>query len=248
MPKGHIATLASARGELVYYFNQADSPAVTQPGPWGAIWSTDGYCAGLALKWISLRALNDDLPYDPATLMADSLGHWEATKLHNMDIDLAATNDPVVFGQTLHADPRIDRLRKFEKAYGDNKLNILRNVYGMQFQTRTPISGTGAISTARLVAQAQREAGFYIIGMWGNGGHTIAMQSSPTSDTYRLFDANTGHFRISGLARFNEFLAQFVAKMGYIADLRNIWVSIPVIVREDVGSSSVKSLIKKFGG
>ena len=73
-----IESIAHSRGELEYSFDQAQSVVMTQPGPWGSAYS--GYCAGLAMKWISLRMAGTDFKFDPRTRKLRDLPHWHATR------------------------------------------------------------------------------------------------------------------------------------------------------------------------
>lgn len=42
---------AKTKGYLVFAMDQAQTPVLTQPGPWGSAY--DGYCIGLAATWIA---------------------------------------------------------------------------------------------------------------------------------------------------------------------------------------------------
>jgi len=56
-----IQKAAKAKGILVYAIDQTQTPARTQPGPWGHVW--EGYCAGLAACWIAWAYQGKDFPY-----------------------------------------------------------------------------------------------------------------------------------------------------------------------------------------
>ncbi len=59
-----VQLAAKSRGSLIYATAQGQSAVLTQPGPWGSAF--DGYCVGLAARWISLAYAGIDYPYDVA--------------------------------------------------------------------------------------------------------------------------------------------------------------------------------------
>ncbi len=73
---------AKRRKCLIYAVDQAQSPPMTQPGPWGPM--EGGYCAGLAANWIALAYDGKDFPY--ASEVCD-YPPWQATRAQNIYAD-----------------------------------------------------------------------------------------------------------------------------------------------------------------
>ncbi len=78
---------AKAKGVLVYAIDQAQTPPMTQPGPWGA--THEGYCAGLAANWISLAYQGKDFPF--ASQVCDN-PPWQATMAQTIDENAGFTD------------------------------------------------------------------------------------------------------------------------------------------------------------
>jgi len=126
-----IESDARRHGELEYSFDQANSVVMTQPGPWGTAYS--GYCAGLAMKWISLRLTGSDYPFDPKTRELGDLPHWHATRdqtvYEDQDYDTALGPYGLKSGTAAHrvGGPDAGWLRQIaEKAPGPYLIRLRR--------------------------------------------------------------------------------------------------------------------------
>jgi len=74
---------------VIYEFDQSESPVMTEPGPWGSAY--DGYCAGLAMRWLSLRRENNDYGMDAyGRMLPDYLGSTMGQNVYN-DTDYPTT-------------------------------------------------------------------------------------------------------------------------------------------------------------
>jgi hypothetical protein len=65
---------AKAKGILIYAIDQAQTPPLTQPGPWGNV--RGGYCLGLAASWVALAYQGKDFPF--SSHVCDN-PPWQAT-------------------------------------------------------------------------------------------------------------------------------------------------------------------------
>jgi hypothetical protein len=76
-----IVRKARNAGELIFEFDQANSAICTQPGPWGDAYS--GFCAGMAVKWLALRAQGKDFAFDLASRKLTA-PHWHVVRGQNI--------------------------------------------------------------------------------------------------------------------------------------------------------------------
>lgn len=181
-----VQLAAKRRGELVYAMDQGQTAMLTQPGPWGHIQS--GFCAGLAVRWRSLRHENKDYPYDPRTLELET-PDWQATRDHNIGKDAHKT--------------------------GADAYDAMLRQYGMSINPGRISEREGAASGYMLRAAAEAAPGCYFVSLRGaRDSHAIAMQNE-SGHLFRLFDANKGEFVLKGANRFGEFLDEFLADTLY---------------------------------
>ena len=78
---------AKAKGVLVYAIDQAQTPPMTQPGPWGD--TRHGYCIGLGANWISLAYQGKDFPF--SNQVCDN-PPWQATMAQTIDANTGYTD------------------------------------------------------------------------------------------------------------------------------------------------------------
>lgn len=186
-----IQKRAAAAGQLVYALNQSSTDALSGvPGPWGSVQM--GFCAGLAIRWIGLRATGRDYPFDATTLYASASGQfWEAIRDQNILIDVEAPGNEF-----------LARLETVLRRYG---VTVNRTKYEKSRQR---------VSAAMLDRVLFAGDGLYYLELRRKGGgHSISLERNKT--TYRLFDGNTGHFCIEGLKPFKEFADRFLNETGY---------------------------------
>jgi hypothetical protein len=183
-------------GVLVYAMDQSNTPALTQPGPWGAV--SGGYCAGLAMRWIALRYAGQDYPYNRKTHLAD-IPDWQATRDQNVLLNGWTGNFPDDY--------------KANFAKYDLKLNL-----GLVTRTKTAMSG----ATLR---RAARKEGCYFIVIRGRAqkpmepdpAHAVAMQNMGAAG-WLFFDANFGEFRFKDAAAFEAFIGWFMRESDYLTN------------------------------
>jgi len=114
----------------------------------------------------------------------------------------------------------------------------------LQLKRTLPTKNVGAPSAAWLTGHMAKEQGCYIVSLRRDaGGHMVALQYS--GKQFRYFDANYGHFVFKDQARCQNWLSNFFNQSGYQAKYTKLMLVSKV---NWIGSSSVSSLIKKFGG
>src|SRR5688500_4059756 len=84
---------AKRDGDLVYAMDQGQTPVladydpsekreVRAPGPWGV--AADGFCVGLAMRWVALRQQGKDYPFDRRSRLANGSYWVEAARDQNI--------------------------------------------------------------------------------------------------------------------------------------------------------------------
>lgn len=197
MPMNDLQTEADQRGFLIYAMNQANTPPLAKvangepaPGPWGAVY--EGYCAGLATRWIALRYAMYDYPFDRATKMC-TLPDWQATRDQNIVIDE-------------WADPKLRFPTQFKAPFAQ---------YGLQLNLGAVIDFPTAMNGVLLRRVGLAAEGCHCIYLAGKGGaHAVAMMNEGKQG-WRFFDANFGHFRLPSGPAFESFIDWFMDKSGY---------------------------------
>jgi hypothetical protein len=184
----NLQLTAKTNGHLVFAMDQAQTPAMTQPGPWGS--STDGYCIGLAAIWISLRYAGKSFPVDAAKVCDNP--PWQATMSQTM-ADAAA--------RTVWTDGWKTAVAPFQMTPSDG-LRALR----------------GTKPTADFLHSIVTKAyGCYGITIRGDdGAHAIAMQHG-RDNRMHLFDANYGHFAVRDHTVLKAFLTWYLTTSDYAA-------------------------------
>jgi hypothetical protein len=201
MVMNQLQAEADKRGFLVYALTQAntaplaaDAKGNRAPGPWGALGSVpnDGYCAGLATRWIALRYAAYDFPFNRTTKICQS-PDWQSTR--DQHIVVEEWNDPSKRFPT-----------QFKAAYAQ---------YGLQLNLGAVIDFPTAMNGVILRRVGQAAKGCHCIYIEGTGGaHAVAMMNEGSMG-WRFFDANHGHFRLPSAAAFQEFIDWFMDRSGY---------------------------------
>lgn len=172
-------------GELVYSCDQSQTPVLTQPGPWGSAY--DGFCAGMAIRWLKLQMQGQDYAFDPRTLKMSELPYHAVIRQNTVDSTWAKS--------------------EYEAAITEAGLRVAPNVE----------KWSGGMNVDRMGAIAAAD-GFYLLYLRGNGAHAVAAWSSGKGSNVHFFDANYGHFRISGGTEyFKKWFAWFFSASGYKA-------------------------------
>lgn len=197
MPMNRLQLEADQHGTLVYALVQArtaplakDAAGNPAPGPWGPI--QEGYCAGLATRWIALRYAAHDYPFDRATKVCEA-PDWQATRDQNI-VD----------------DEWSDTTKRFP-----TQLKAPFAQYGLQLNLGAVIDFPTAMNGAILRRVGQAAQGCHCVCIHGTGGgHAVAMMNEGQMG-WRFFDANFGHFRLPGATAFESFIDWFMDRSGY---------------------------------
>ena len=179
---------ARDKGQLVFAMNQAQTPVMTQPGPWGT--STAGYCLGLASIWISWCYQGKSFPVDSAQVCDNP--PWQATLSHTVaGIDNA----------TSWMDFWKASIAPFQMTLSDG----LR-----AHRASNPTAGF----IHSIVTQAY---GCYAVTLTRSGGaHAIALRHG-RDNRMHLFDGNNGHFAVRDHTLLKPFLRWYLTDTGYAA-------------------------------
>lgn len=167
--------------------DQGQTAPITQPGPWGR--SQEGYCAGLAARWIALHYIGSDYPYDAQTKECTN-PDWQATR------DFAI---------------RDDSSKGFPDAY-----KKVFDQYGLTLN-KGSLKRFQSLPSSLLVEAMNNFRGCCVIGMWGNGGHAVALGRGPEYQAERFFfDPNYGEFKFPGTNEIVKFLNGFFSDSKYM--------------------------------
>jgi len=202
MAMNDLQAEADKRGFLVYALEQERTAPLAlgpsghpSPGPWGTI--QEGYCAGLAVRWIALRYALYDYPFNKATKICEA-PDWQSTRDQNIVLDAwRDTSKPVPL--------------RFKAAFAKYSLHLNQGAT-IDF----PIAMNGVV----LRRIGQTEKGCHCIYIQGTGGgHAVAMQNEGSMGGWRFFDANFGHFLLPNAPAFESFVDWFMDKSGYSQSL-----------------------------
>jgi len=181
---------AKRRGALVYAIDQAQTPPMTQPGPWGDV--HHGYCAGLAANWIGLAYQGKDFPYSGQ--VCDN-PPWQSTEAQTIDANtgfstwlnewkvIMATFQCTVSGlqaTQAHSPSAAFICQVVFRAYGCYGVSLRRNAEG----SLPP------------------------------GGHMVAMCNGRDGRLH-LFDGNYFHIAIKDPCVFQDFVSWWLKETGY---------------------------------
>jgi len=193
---------------LVYAMDQSQTAPITEPGPWGR--PQEGYCAGLAARWIALHYVGSDYSYDAKTKECEN-PDWQATR------DYAIRDD------SKKGFP--DAYKKVFDQYG---LTLNKGSH-KKFQSFPCLQLVQAVGDFR---------GCCLLGMWGNGGHVVALGRAPQyKSEWFFFDPNFGEFKFPGANETVKFLQWFFADSGYAKSFKTsgiVGVNAPPFVQGDL--------------
>lgn len=231
-----IWTDAESRNELIYRFKQADSPVLTQPGPWGRSLPNaihlpidqrkyNGYCAALAVRWCVHRLIDEDFPYDVRAKRCEGIADIEAVKQQSIYRGGTAGNN-------------------WQEA-GDLQELFKRNNF---LGTQQVYMAVGAYSSIiRNTVDATSEGLYYLSLKGSGGGHGVAVQKQ--DKVYRYWDANLGHFACQNGANFERLFARVMDFYKGFLDSQFYVFRLDAIAQPKTGATrSVNLLRQKFGG
>lgn len=206
----HVNQAARDVGVLVYAMNQKMTPG------FGAM--PDGYCLGLAAVWLSLRARLSDYDYNADTMELWYPGPKPYHVQKAFDEKLASS------GGDLWEATRA----------GIDKARMKPFVGRWQQTDQSSINTTGlyGVIAKRDSGHVRGGDGFYIVGMKdaSNHAHAIAIINEPNQG-WRLFDANYGHFRMTGDDYFFKFITWYLqgGVTNYLRDYPSGWATMGVL-------------------
>ncbi len=181
-----LQTEAKAKGTLVFAMNQAQTPVMTQPGPWGT--SFDGFCIGLAAQWISYCYAKKTFPVDGSKVCENP--PWEST----LSQTLSDTSEVTVWPARWKA-----ATSTFQMTLSDGLI-----------ATRST-----APTAAFMHSIVIKAYGCYGVTLVRDGGaHAIALRHAPDNRMH-LFDANNGHFSVKDHTVLKPFLTWYLKTSGY---------------------------------
>lgn len=218
-----LQTTARKRGQLIYAMDQGETPVATQPGPWGRAHS--GFCQGCVIRGIALHYGGSDFAYNPKTYEADT-PDWETTRDQN------------IYGV------------EFQKKQYPDCLILPYNQYGLYINMGFVHEIDGPPDGKVLRYIAYREGCYDITLDSGVTAHAVALQNMGKGG-WRFFDANYGEFCARTNEEFEKLFDWYMQETGYKTKYSEwayvIGIDPPPYVNAGFGSS-VKALIKKFGG
>lgn len=182
----NLQRTARDRGQLVFAMDQAQTPAMTQPGPWGT--STDGYCIGLAATWISYCYAGKSFPVDSSKVCDNP--PWQSTMAQTLS-DTASTIGWTDFWKVA--------IGPFQMTLSDG------------LRARRESNPTASFIYS-IVTQAY---GCYGVTLSRTGGaHAIALRHG-RDNRMHLFDANYGHFAVRDHTLLKDFLRWYLTQSNY---------------------------------
>ena len=185
---------ADTKGELIFAMDQSQTPAMTQPGPWGT--TSAGYCLGLAATWISYGYEGKSFPVDGNKVCDNP--PWRSTLAQTLAVDSKAT-------ATKWEDYWATAAKAFNMRVSD----------GLRAKRETMLTGNFIHS---IVTKAY---GFYGVTVTGTGGedgktitHAVALRHG-RDNRMHFFDANFGHFAVKDHTKLKAFMDWFWKESGY---------------------------------
>jgi hypothetical protein len=199
---------ALKRGEMVYAMDQAAiifDEAAMDPD-WAAS-GAHGRCVGYAMRWMALRAWGQDY-------------HYSQRCFQNYE-------GPVADGGFAQV-PRDHARSRATKGGVVIRVQTVLEQYHVPVDTSRCFTALAGITPAMVLDQAAKGDGIYYFEMRRalDSAHAIVVQRA--AGTYRLFDANYGHFIFRSLTRFAEYLAEFLVKTNYTEKYRQSTTSVGV--------------------
>lgn len=180
-----LQTAAKGKGQLVFAMRQIQTPAMTQPGPWGT--TSAGYCLGLACAWMSYGYAGKSFPVSGQ--VCDN-PPWQSS-----------------WAQTAAGDkPAAEWVDFWKSAIEPFQMRLSE---GLRFKREIMLTGNFIHSVVTLAY------GCYGVTVTGTGGsHAIALRHARDNKIH-FFDANFGHFVVSDHTRLKAFLDAYWVASGY---------------------------------
>src|SRR5579871_3150352 len=182
---------AKRRKCLVYAIDQAQTPPMTQPGPWGS--TQHGYCAGLAANWIALAYRGQDYPFSNQVCENPP---WQSTRAQNIYQDTVCT-DWVLEWKVLAGD--------FQCSIGHHVAHAAAPTADFICSVVFRSYGCFGVSFARGPEPPKNPEA---------GGHCIAMRNGRDGRLH-LFDPNYFHVVMHNPDHFRHFVAWWLKETGY---------------------------------
>jgi hypothetical protein len=205
-------------GRLRYYMNQSNTDPLQQPGPWGAI--TEGYCAGLSLRWVQKIAAGTDFQPDASGSYHGETFRWfKAT-------DWQATVLQAKIRQ-YHEAAKPGVVERIQYAAGLVEMEMSRQLFADE-----ALPPTGA----RLTKVVKQSYGNYYVSLRGSSakdghyGHAIALRHGKPpggkgAGVFHIFDPNSGHFAWQvEAAQWAQIVDLYLYFRGYDKDYKDRYV------------------------
>ncbi len=177
---------ARTKGYLVFAMDQAQTPVLTQPGPWGSAY--DGYCIGLAATWIAWQYDGKAFPVDGSKVC--DYPPWQASKAQNFS----------------DAIKRVQWSDGWKAAVGEFQMTPSDGL-----RAKRDKAATGAFVRS-IVSLAY---GCYGISIRGSGGaHAIAVRHG-RDGRFHLFDSNYGQLAVQGPDAFKTMFDWYWSQTSY---------------------------------
>ena len=176
---------AKAKGVLVFAMDQAQTPVLTQPGPWGSAY--DGYCIGLAACWIAWRYQGKTFP---ASGQVCDYPPWQSTTAQNLS----------------DAMKRVEWTDGWKAATASFACTVSTALHASR--DRPPSAGF-------FWSILSKAYGCYGVSLRGaSGAHAIAL-AHDRHNRYHLFDANYFHIMMDSESAFRSYVTRYLDKTGY---------------------------------
>ena len=176
-----FATNAAQYGNLVYFMSQGNTDPISVDGPWGDV--SNGYCAGLAVRWIRLAYEGRDFEGQPGY----NFDGVEVRYFNGTDYQAVLYQNKIrQFIQAVETDVRM-------------RATYALGLAQMLLTAELVEERTGAATGNRLTRILKQSYGCYYVALRAaKSGHAIAMRHArpPKGGPgfLHIFDANAGHF------------------------------------------------------
>ena len=181
-----LQNTAKGKGQLVFAMRQDQTPAMTQPGPWGT--STSGYCLCLVAAWISHAYAGKNFPMD-ASKVCDNQP-WQATWGQTLSETTNAKN---------WVDQWVSGISPFQMSVSDG------------LRERRNTNPTASL----LHSMAITAYGCYAVTLVRTGGaHALGLRHG-RDNRMHLFDPNYGHFAVHDHTLLKAFITWYLGVTGY---------------------------------
>ena len=216
---------ALKRGEMVYAMDQAKiifDEAKMDPD-WAAS-GAHGRCVGYAMRWMALRAWGQDY-------------HYSVRSFQNYE-------GPVADGGFAQV-PRDHARSRATKGGPMIRVQTVLKQYHVPVDTSRFFTAQAGITPAMVLDQVAKGDGIYYFEMLLalDSAHAIVVQRA--AGTYRLFDANYGHFVFRSLTRFAEYLQEFLVRTNYTEKYRQSMTSVGVSAVPPRPTIGIEPMLRK---